>query len=105
MATVKKHVSKKGEVTYYIRTYDGYDGKGKRIEHSMTWKPSKGMTPKQIEKELQKQIIKFEESVQKGTYFDDDTKFGIYAETWLENNRPRFLLRKLMYVIRKCLKQ
>ena len=37
MATIKKHVSKAGKATYYIRTYDGYDSKGKQIERSMTW--------------------------------------------------------------------
>ena len=94
MATIKKHVSKTGVVTYYIRTYDGYDSKGKQIERSMTWKPSEGMTPKQIEKELQKQVIKFEESVRGGTCFNSDTRFGEYAETWLENNRPPLLAPK-----------
>ena len=94
MATVKKHVAKTGVVTYYIRTYDGYDSKGKQIERSMTWKPTEGMTPKQIEKELQKQVIKFEESVRGGTCFDSDTRFGEYAETWLENNRPPLLAPK-----------
>ena len=94
MATVKKHVSKAGKVTYYIRTYDGYDSKGKQIERSTTWKPPEGMTPKQIEKELQKQVVKFEESVKGGTCFDSDTRFGEYAETWLENNRPPLLAPK-----------
>lgn len=94
MATVKKHVSKNGKITYYIRTYDGYDSKGKQIERSMTWKPPEGMTPKQMEKELQKQIVKFEESVKCGNCFDSDTRFGAYAENWLENNRPPLLAPK-----------
>ena len=46
MATVKKHISKKGKITYYIRTYDGYSSNGKQIERSMTWKPSEGMSAK-----------------------------------------------------------
>ena len=72
MATIKKHVSKAGKITYYIRTYDGYDSKGKQIERSMTWVPPEGMSQKQIEKELQKQAVKFEESVRGGTCFDSD---------------------------------
>ena len=88
MATIKKHVSKAGKVTYYIRTYDGYDSKGKQIERSMTWKPPENMTAKQIEKELQRQAVMFEESVKKGTCFDSDTRFAEYAEIWLENNKP-----------------
>lgn len=94
MATVKKHISKTGKVTYYIRTYDGYDSKGKQIERSMTWVPSEGMTPKQIEKELKRQVVMFEESVKKGNFFDNNTRFGEYAEMWLENNRPPVLAPK-----------
>lgn len=94
MATIKKHVSKAGKITYYIRTYDGYDSKGKQIERSMTWKPPENMTAKQIEKELQRQVVMFEESVKKGTCFDSNTRFAEYAETWLENNKPPILAPK-----------
>ena len=94
MATIKKHVSKAGKITYYIRTYDGYDSKGKQIERSMTWKPPENMTPKQIEKELQRQVVMFEESVKKGTCFDSNTRFAEYAEKWLENNKPPILAPK-----------
>ncbi|MBR1382400.1 MAG: tyrosine-type recombinase/integrase [Ruminococcus sp.] len=94
MATVKKHISKSGKVTYYIRTYDGYDSKGKQVEHSMTWKPPEGMTAKQIERELQKQVVKFEESVTSGSCFDNNTRFGEYAVSWLESNRPPQLAPK-----------
>ena len=94
MATVKKHISKSGKVTYYIRTYDGYDSKGKQVERSMTWKPPEGMNPKQVERELQRQIVKFEESVAGGASFDHNTRFCEYAERWLESNRPPQLAPK-----------
>lgn len=94
MATVKKHIAKNGSVTYYIRCYDGYDSKGKQIEHSTKWKPDPNMTPKQIEKELQRHVVLFEESIKKGTNFDSDTRFAEYAEKWLENNRPPVLAPK-----------
>lgn len=94
MATVKKHISKSGQVTYYIRTYDGYDSKGRQIERSMTWKPPEGMTPRQIERELQRVVVQFEESVKRGTCFTSDTRFSEYAEKWLENNRPPLLAPK-----------
>ncbi len=88
MASVKKHINKKGEVTYYIRCYDGYDSKGKQIEHSKKWKPSPDMSERQIEKELQRQLVHFEEAVKRGTYFDSDTRFSEYAQEWLGNNKP-----------------
>lgn len=94
MANIKKHIAKSGKVTYYIRAFDGYDSKGEQIVRSMTWKPPENLTPKQIEKELQRQIIKFEEAVKKGTCFDSNTRFAEYAETWLENNKPPILAPK-----------
>lgn len=90
MATISKYVSKSGEITYYIRAYDGYDSSGKQIEHRMSWKPPKNLTEKQIEKELQKQVSRFEESIKTGTLFDSDTRFSEYAETWLEDNKFYF---------------
>ena len=53
MATVKKHTAKNGQITYYIRCFDGYCN-GKQVERSMTWKHADGLTQKQIEKELQR---------------------------------------------------
>lgn len=94
MANIKKHISKSGRVTYYIRAFDGYDSKGEQIVRSMTWKPPENLTTKQIEKELQRQIIIFEESVKKGTCFDSNTRFAEYAEIWLENNKPPILAPK-----------
>ena len=89
MATVKKHISKSGQVTYYIRTYDGYDSKGRQIERSMTWKPPEGMTPRQIERELQRVVVQFEESVKRGTCFTSDTRFSEYAEKLLNAQRDQ----------------
>ncbi|WP_297960323.1 site-specific integrase [uncultured Ruminococcus sp.] len=94
MATIKKHISKSGQITYYIRTYNGYDCNGKQIEKSMTWKPSDGMSDKQIEKELQRQVVKFEDAVKEGQYYDSNIRFGDYGEDWLEMNRPPQLAPK-----------
>lgn len=90
MATISKYVSKSGEITYYIRAYDGYDSSGKQIEHRMSWKPPKNLTERQVEKELQKQVSRFEDSIKTGTLFNSDTRFSEYAETWLEDNKFYF---------------
>ena len=58
--TIQKRVSKKGVVSYLIRVSLGYNG-GQQIIKSMTYKPEKGMTPKQIEKEVNRQAVLFEE--------------------------------------------
>ena len=55
MATIKKRGN-----SYSIRVSCGYDMQGKQIIHSMTWKPEKDMTVKQMEKEAQRQAVLFE---------------------------------------------
>lgn len=57
MATVKKQGT-----GYKITVSMGYDIHGKQIRQHMTWTPSPGMTPKQVEKELKRQEVLFEES-------------------------------------------
>ena len=104
MANIKKHTAKNGKISYYIRAFDGYDRKGEQIVRSMTWKVPDGLTPKQIEKELQKQVVMFEESIKKGTCFDSDTRFAEYAETWLENNKPPILAPKTYIRYKSLLK-
>lgn len=95
MASIKKHVAKKsGKVTYYIRVFDGYDSNGEQIVRSKTWSPPSNLTERQIEKELQRQVIKFEESVKNGSCFDSNTRFEEYAAEWLENNKPPTLAPK-----------
>ncbi len=78
----------------YRTCYDGYDVNRKQIERSMTWKPEANLSPKAIEKELQRQIVIFEEQVKRGYAFDTSSRFGEYANRWLENNKPPQLAPK-----------
>ncbi len=68
--------------TYKITVSAGYDINGKQIRKHLTWKPSPGMTAKQIEKELNRQAFLFEEKVRNGTYLDGSIKFSDFAEQW-----------------------
>lgn len=74
-------VTKRGD-TYRIRVSAGYDINGKQIMKSMTWKPAPGMTKKQIEKELDRQRVLFEEKVNSGQYSDGTIKFEAFAREW-----------------------
>ncbi len=94
MATVKKHISSKGKITYYLRAYNGYDINGKQIEHTMTWSPSENMSEKAIEKELERQKVLFDEKMKRGSIFDSSTKFEEYSLQWLKNNKPPQLAPK-----------
>ena len=58
-------ITKRGN-TYKIVVSCGYDINNKKITHSMTYKPAPNMTEKQIQKDLQKQALIFEEKCKNG---------------------------------------
>lgn len=78
MATIRK----RGD-TYQIRVSTGYDINGKHKEQAMTWRPDEGMTKRQIEKELNRQAVMFEEACNRG-YKTSAMKFQELAEEWFE---------------------
>lgn len=75
MATVRK----RGEA-YQIRVSCGMDSQGKQVIKTCTWKPEPGMTAKQTEKELQRQIVAFENKVKQGYAGENRLTFERYAE-------------------------
>lgn len=77
-------IQKRGD-TYRITVSNGYDAKGKQIRKSMTWEPAPGMTKRQIEKELDRQAVLFEEKVKSGQYMDGNVRFQDFAERWFED--------------------
>lgn len=52
--------------SYFIMVSCGYDMYGKQVRRTMTYTPDEGMTAKQIEKEVQRQAILFEEKCKTG---------------------------------------
>ena len=78
MATIEKQVGKNG-TTYRITVYAGFDTQGKRIRHRMNYKPTPGMTPRQIEKAAQKAAMDFERSIEQGFALDNRQPFAEYA--------------------------
>ena len=77
-------IQKRGD-TYRIRVSAGYDASGKQIMKSMTWQPAPGMTKKQIEKELDRQAVLFEERVKTGQYMDGNVKLDDFVEQWFKD--------------------
>ena len=89
-------ITKRGD-TYRIRSYCGYDANGKQVIRSTTWKPSPGMTPKQIEKEVQRQGVLFDEKCS-GQGWGGSVKFETFCKQWFEEYavpslRPRSVAR------------
>lgn len=77
-------VTKRGN-SYRIRVSTGYDQSGKQIVKSTSWTPPPSMTKKQIEKELERQKVKFEEQVQNGQYIDSDIRLADFTEIWFNS--------------------
>ena len=85
------NIRKRGN-TYQIRVSCGYKLNGEQVVQTMSWKPPEGMTPKQAEKEVQKQAILFEEKCLRGQV-TANVKFEEFAEQWFEEY-ARLNLRK-----------
>ncbi len=100
MASIEKRGNK-----YKIVVSCGYDINNKQIKKSMTWEPSPDMTPKQIEKELQKQAILFEDKCESGQYMDCGIKFIDFAETWLKEHAEKQLKRRTVARYKEHLKR
>lgn len=115
--TIQKRTSKKGTVSYLFRVSLGYEN-GKQIIRSITYKPEINMTPKQIEKEVNRQAVLFEEQAKSEykkeleceqeqqeqenneiEYAKKHTTFKELADEWLtmqettKNLKPNSLLR------------
>ena len=78
MATIEKIPGKNGD-TYRISVSAGFDTNGKRIRHRTMWKPAPGMTPRQIEKAVQRAAMDFERSIEQGYSLDNKQTFAEYA--------------------------
>ena len=88
MATIRKRKN-----SYEITVSCGYDINGKQIRRTMTYKPDPNMTAKQIEKEVQRQAVLFEEQCQSGQALNNNIKFADFAEIWF-NDRKKDLRPK-----------
>ncbi len=86
-------ITKRGD-TYRIRVSCGYDINGKQLTKSTTWDPEPGMTKKQIEKELQRQTVLFEEKCRTGQFLDGSIKFAEFAEQWFRDYAEKQLRAK-----------
>lgn len=85
MPTIRKRNN-----SYEISVSCGYDINGRQIRRTTTYKPEKGMTAKQIEKEVQRQAVLFEEQCNNGTIGSDGKmKLADFVPIYLENAKHR----------------
>ena len=83
MATIEKIPGKNGD-SYRITVSGGFDTQGKRIRHRTTYKPTPGMTERQIQKAVQRAAADFERSIEQGFALDNRQTFASYAEYVLD---------------------
>lgn len=86
MATVEKRG--KG---YRITVADGVDLDGKQIRRRMVWTPDRKLTARQLEKELNRQVVQFEEQVRNGQVSDGSIRFADFAARYMEEYAPQNL--------------
>lgn len=100
------NIRKRGN-SYQIRVGVGYKPDGTQISRSMTWAPAQGMSERQIEKELNRQAVIFEEECRSRST-GGMVKFEIFAEEWfseyaksnLRNTTFNFLYHQRLRVYR-----
>lgn len=80
MATITKRNN-----GYRIRVSCGYDSENRQIIKSMTWTPPPKMTKKQIEKELERQAVLFEEKCRTGQFLDSTVTLAEFSERWFKD--------------------
>ena len=67
---------------FKITVSQGTDCNGKKIREYMTWIPEPGMTDRQIEKEVHRQAVLFEEKVRSGTTVNSNIRFKEFADKY-----------------------
>ena len=81
MANITPRRNKDGEIiSYQIRVFRGRNADGTRLkDYMMTWRPTPGMTTRQIAKELERQATLFEEACKQGQVSIEKPNFEKYA--------------------------
>lgn len=76
------YIEKRGK-SYRIRASVGYRVNGSQVQPSITWTPDPGMTPRQVEKELNRQAVLFDEKCRSESVKDGHIKFGIFVDQYM----------------------
>lgn len=96
MATIKKQGR-----GYKITVSRGYDINGKQLREHMTWIPDPGMTARQIEKELNRQAVLFEEKVNASGVHSGNIRLSDFTEIFFRDHAEQNLKQKTLFGYRK----
>ena len=91
--------------SYFIMVSCGYDIHGKQVRRTMTYTPEPGMTAKQIEKEVQRQAVLFEEKCKTGQVAESGCmKLSEFIEMYFESHAELNLKKKTIVGYRNMAK-
>ena len=77
MASIKQRGN-----SFLVTVSSGYDGQGKKITKSKTFKKPDDVTPKRWEKELEKLTFEFEKEIEKGIFLDSSSTLNDFTKRW-----------------------
>lgn len=89
MATIEK----RGD-SFRITVSCGYDVTGKQIRRKTTWTPPPNMTKRQLEKELERQKVMFEEQCRTGQFLDGSITLADFSAKWFKDYAEKNLKEK-----------
>lgn len=78
------NIEKRGN-SYKIVVSGGYDITGKKIRYTQTYKPPEGLTQNQIDKEVNKIAVEFEQKCSLGYVMDSNIKLIDFVEIWFKD--------------------
>lgn len=84
VASISKHTSKSGSVSYYFRAFAGTDTTGKKIYCREKWTPPSGMSAAKAEKEAARRAAEFEQRVQNGLVLDCKMTLDEFLDKWFK---------------------
>ena len=97
-------IEKRSENSYRLIVSCGYSKDGKKIAKKRTITLGPNLTEKQREKELQRQLVMFQDEVEKGTYLDaGKITFEEFAEKWLADHAEKQLEPKTIHQYKEML--
>lgn len=97
-------IEKRGENSYRLVVSCGYDKNNRKITKKKTISVDPNLTNKQLEKELQRQMVLFQEEVDRGTYLDaGKVSFEEFVGKWLKDYAEPNLAPKTLYRYKQLL--
>ena len=86
---------KRGENSYRLIAFLGYDNSGKKLMKRKTIKISEKMSEKQLDKFLSKEAALFQQEVEKGLFLDaDKVSFEEFSQRWMAEYAEKHLSPK-----------